>query len=143
MTGLHVGWGIEASSLVATSSLDGTAKLRRLGDGALLASASLPVPLLCLVLDAGEHSLFAGGTDGAVYEVSLLGEPPAGADDGPVAGDSWTWGDGQVLALRAVARMTGHEKPVNALAVSLDGETLVSGAHGASPVVCTQPLHRH
>ncbi len=46
--------------------------MHRLSDGRLLRSVALPAALQCVALEPGEHAAFAGGADGAVYEVPLL-----------------------------------------------------------------------
>uniref|UniRef100_A0A7S3R295 Anaphase-promoting complex subunit 4 WD40 domain-containing protein n=1 Tax=Dunaliella tertiolecta TaxID=3047 RepID=A0A7S3R295_DUNTE len=117
VTGLWVGQnGAEGASLVASCSLDRSCKLHRLSDGALLASVQLQVPLQCVALDSGEHALFAGGSDGSIFEVDLL------------SGGEVSAAGGGHLTLQPIARMAGHERPVNSLAFSSDGEVLVSGS---------------
>eukprot|EP00983_Pelagomonas_calceolata_P112292 1159869-Pelagomonas_calceolata.AAC.3 len=46
------------------------------------------------------------------------------------------------LTLQPIARMAGHERPVNSLAFSSDGEVLVSGAYGVRATILI-PLHGH
>jgi hypothetical protein len=124
-----------------------------MSDGALLAAVTLPVAAVCVTMDAGEHALYVGGADGTIYEVSLVGEVPevqgsnkagstsstaalqgstskntAAAD--AVAGSSGLGGLGAGAASASLvphAKMQGHARAVNALAVSIDGELLVSG----------------
>ncbi len=50
-----------AAALLASGSLDRAVKLRRLGDGALLASVALPAAVNDLVLDASEAGKGLGG----------------------------------------------------------------------------------
>jgi pre-rRNA-processing protein IPI3 len=124
-----------ASALVATGSQDRTVKLWALASGALLRTVALPSAVLAVALDAGEHALYAGCADGAIYEVSLLGGggPGDGASGGPpsaaaaaAAGAGADGGEG------FTHRLAGHTRGVNALAVSPDGECLVSGSDDGS-----------
>ncbi|MEW5316242.1 MAG: hypothetical protein WDW38_007623 [Sanguina aurantia] len=168
VTSLAVGLG-EVNAVVATVSLDRTLQLHAMSDGRLLLNARLPCALHCVALDPGEHAVYAGGSDGCIYEVSLTGANggsgsssahPQGASAGSGASLSELSGGSHVQ------RMEGHSRVVNSLAVSLDGELLVSGsddgtarvwdlrsrqavqvisAPGAAPVtsvlVMLQPLH--
>ncbi|KAG1674968.1 hypothetical protein FOA52_014763 [Chlamydomonas sp. UWO 241] len=125
VTSLCVGSG-EASCLVVTASLDRTVKVHSMADGRLLRSAALPAALNCVVMDAGEATLFAGGADGAVYEVSLVGAAASGS-----SGTS-----GAVSAARSdIVRVECHSRGVNALSLSLDGEVMVSGSDDGTACV--------
>lgn len=117
VTSIYVGSG-GAGAVVVTTSLDRSCKIHRLSDGKQLGSITLPSALLSVVLDKGEHSLYAGAGDGNIYEVSLVGgEASHGAS---AAGTS-------TATSTQYARFQGHSKAVNSLAMSLDGEQLVSG----------------
>lgn len=129
ITSLAVGLG-EVNAVVATVSLDRTMQLHAMSDGRLLLNARLPCALHCVALDPGEHAVYAGGSDGCIYEVSLTGANgasgsssthPQGASAGSGASLSELSGGSHVQ------RMEGHSRVVNSLAVSLDGELLVSG----------------
>ncbi|GFH21551.1 uncharacterized protein HaLaN_18880 [Haematococcus lacustris] len=151
--------GHEAAGLVASASLDRSVKLHRLSDGALLATVALPVAATAVVVDAGEHALYVGGADGSVYEVSLVGEvadlqqqQPNGTGGSQLGAQrpSWLQAGGAGLGesgalLHPHARMAAHSREVTALAMSLDGELLVSGSEDGSAVVwdlrSRQPLH--
>lgn len=71
ITALHCGMG-EGTALVATASLDRSCKLWSMATGQLLRSVQLPSAINSVTLDAGEHVLYAGGTDGVIYEVPLV-----------------------------------------------------------------------
>ena len=105
----------ECSALVVTASLDRSCKVHRMSDGKLLRTIAFPVSIHSVVMDAGEHCLYAGGGDGAVFEVALAGA---------VAG---TGGGSGGQTKPVYIRMEGHSRAVNSLAVSVDGENLVSG----------------
>ena len=49
-----------------------------MADGRLLATASMPSGINCVALDAGEHAVYAGGTVGAIFEISLVGNQSGG-----------------------------------------------------------------
>jgi pre-rRNA-processing protein IPI3 len=138
VTGLHIaGGGARSAPIIASSSADRTVKLHALHTGALLAVAVVPAAATCVVVDAGEHVLYAGGADGVVYEVSLVGEAAAaGAGEAGAALGSTALevaalavggAAGGVASLRPHARLAGHTHAVTALAMSEDGELLVSG----------------
>jgi pre-rRNA-processing protein IPI3 len=151
VTGLAVGTaGCEAACLILSSSLDRSVKIHRMSDGALLAAVTLPVAAMCVTMDAGEHCLYVGGADGTIYEVSLVGEiPELGSNKagntsntsalqggtGASAAEAFAGGSGlgglgagaASASLVPHAKMQGHSRAVNALAVSIDGELLVSG----------------
>lgn len=141
----------EANAVIATASLDRTVKLWRLATGALLRSVQLPSGVTALALDAGEHSLFAGTSEGVVYEIDLLhgdtaaggaaggsllpnlaSTSAAGAGAGMGAGLGSSGGAGGGSAGALPSAMEGHTKAVNSLAVSADGERLVSASDDGS-----------
>lgn len=131
VTSILIGQG-EASAIVVTSSLDRTVKVHRMADGGrLLATASLPSGINCVALDAGEHAVYAGGSDGAVYEISLVGSGP----NQPAAAAVSTSSSPAAVASLGYMRMEGHSRAVNALAMSLDGETMVSGSDDGTACV--------
>ncbi|CAD7703834.1 unnamed protein product, partial [Ostreobium quekettii] len=108
VTDLCVGLG-ESNAIVASSSLDCSCKIWSLGCGSLLHTARLPCAALCVLLDQGEHSLFAGGKDGRIFEVSLVGQREGMGD-------------------RDWSAMTGHSRGVTCLGISGDGARLLSGS---------------
>ncbi len=133
VTGLHVTrGGLQAAALVVSCSLDRTAKLHSLaGQGDLLAAAQLPCAATCVALDAGEHAMYVGGADGAVYEFSLVGEVPAQQPQDLLGAAAGAGAAGLLEAggatLRPCAVMAAQSRAVTALSVSVDGELLVSG----------------
>jgi pre-rRNA-processing protein IPI3 len=100
-----------------------------MADGRLLRSAALPSALNCVVMDAGEATLFAGGADGAVYEVSLVGAP------GAASGSSGGVSGAVTAACSDIVRMECHSRGVNALSLSPDGEVMVSGSDDGTACV--------
>ena len=88
--------------------------------GKLLRSIALPVPLLAVVLDLWEQTVFVGSSDGQIFQiavVSQLGSSPVGTTS--LAGAS--------LEEQGVHSLTGHTGAVNSLSVTSCGYHLVSG----------------
>ncbi|GAX86274.1 hypothetical protein CEUSTIGMA_g13686.t1 [Chlamydomonas eustigma] len=133
VTSIHVGSG-EATAIVATCSLDRTAKIHRLSDGCLLMSVVLPTGLNCVVMDAGEHAMYCGGSDGKVYEVPLV-RPQHNNDTSFKASTSTSVNAGASTAPYGFTCMEGHSRAVNALSMSVDGENLVSGSDDGTACV--------
>ena len=104
-----------AASLAASASADHSVCFYGAGAGTLLRSVRLPVSLTALVVEPGEHAAYAGGEDGAVYELDLVG--------GAAAGSS---------APAPVARLAGHEAPITALATPPALAVLLSGSADGS-----------
>lgn len=84
----------------------------------------------------------AGATDGAIYEVGLVGEAGGvtsnltllggltdapGMEGGGATGGAWGLLGGACAVLRPHARMAAHSRAVSSVCLSLDGELLVSG----------------
>lgn len=84
----------------------------------------LPASLYCLALDTGEHSLYAGGGDGRIFEISLVG--PADSFQAVGAVQSGAVGPPAQLPEGVVA-LEGHTACVHGLALSPGGDCLVSG----------------
>lgn len=59
----------DVDALVCSASLDHHVKLWSISQGTLLRSIVLPSAPLCLVLEACEQRVYAGGDGGDVYEV--------------------------------------------------------------------------
>ncbi|KAF8062631.1 Wdr18 [Scenedesmus sp. PABB004] len=132
VTALHVGAG-EGSALLATASLDRTVKLWALATGQLLRSVALPAAVTAVALDAGEHVLLAGCADGSIWEASLTGQPPAGgAAPAAAAAGSSGRGPAGVLGGPGSCCYEGHTKAISSLAITPDGEQLVSGSEDGS-----------
>jgi pre-rRNA-processing protein IPI3 len=110
VSGVAVGAGA-GSPLVASASLDRTAKVWSLCGGVLLRTLLFPSALTCLALDATDWTLFAGAVNGRIYAAPLSGEasPAEGGGDGAY-------------------ELAGHTRPVRALAPAGDGRRLVSGS---------------
>ena len=127
VTSLAVGGGpaggAGGSALVASASADRTCKIWTLGGGHLLRSVEFPAALACVALDACESTLYAGATDGRVFEVPLNAVANAGAglagggDDKRVANASG-----------AAAVLEGHARAVTAIQCSADGERVTSSS---------------
>ena len=127
VTSLAVGGGpaggAGGSALVASASADRTCKIWTLGGGHMLRSVEFPAALACVALDACESTLYAGATDGRVFEVPLNAVANAGAglagggDDKRVANASG-----------AAAVLEGHARAVTAIQCSADGERVTSSS---------------
>ena len=99
--------------------------------------------------------MYAGGTDGVVYEISLVGASGTGGEEGGASGlhgQGGALGGGGRAAVAAAAltsssglsssstslgfrRMEGHSRAVNSLSLSLDGESMVSGSDDGTACV--------
>ena len=126
-----------------------------MADGRLLATASLPSSINCVALDAGEHAMYAGGTGGTIFEISLVGYQSGGgsaADPlyslasrsggafggggamGGITSTSASSSSASASSLGFVC-MEGHSRAVNSVALSPDGETMVSGSDDGTAFV--------
>jgi pre-rRNA-processing protein IPI3 len=85
--------------------------------GTLLRSVVFPTALYSVTADPGEYSLYAGGSDGRIFALSLQGSGSF---------DDETGSDGVLL---------GHSMAVTSLGVSSDGLTLVSGSEDGTAKV--------
>lgn len=72
ITALAVGAG-DADALVCSTARDAHVKLWSMAQGTQLASFALPGAALCLLLTPCEQRVYAGGTDGDLYEVCVEG----------------------------------------------------------------------
>jgi len=131
VTSLAVGGGpaggAGGSGLVASASADRTCKLWTLGGGHLLRSVAFPAALACVALDACESTLYAGATDGRVFEVPLNAVASAGAGL-ESAGSGRVDGLSNRSAGFGVATLEGHARAVTAIACSADGERVTSSS---------------
>ncbi|GMH36200.1 hypothetical protein BSKO_04068 [Bryopsis sp. KO-2023] len=107
VTSIHCGFG-GANAIVISSSMDCSCKVWQAGTGTLLRSISFPAPIVCVSMDQGEHSVYAGSKNGILFEVSLVGVP--GQDGKP-----WRC-------------FTGHSRSITCLAFSGDGSRLASAS---------------
>lgn len=122
---MYLGFG-ENSAVLVTASLDRTIKLWTLTTGQLLRSITLPVGVTAVTLDAGEHTLLAGCIDGTIWEASLVGQQLAvpSAARGSAAAAATT---ASVIGGLGSCCYEGHSKAISSLAITPDGEQLVSG----------------
>jgi len=131
VTSLAVGGGpaggAGGSGLVASASADRTCKLWTLGGGHLLRSVAFPAALACVALDACESTLYAGATDGRVFEVPLNAVASAGAGL-ESAGSGRVDGLSNRSAGFGAATLEGHARAVTAIACSADGERVTSSS---------------
>eukprot|EP00879_Flechtneria_rotunda_P022010 GHRR01023212.1.p1 GENE.GHRR01023212.1~~GHRR01023212.1.p1 ORF type:complete len:296 (+),score=150.77 GHRR01023212.1:979-1866(+) len=81
-------------------------------------------------LDAGEHVLLAGCVDGSIWEVSLVGQTTAAPAAGPAAAAAGS--SAGIVGGPGSCCFEGHTKAVSSLAVTPDGEQLVSGSEDGS-----------
>ena len=113
-------------------------------------------------MDAGEHFIYAGGSDGVIYEVPLVPSTSSASAStsiaskgfkgqttggGGGAGSSRGGGAGSSSSLSmqlgmegsgigsSFIRMEGHTRTVNSLSLSIDGETMVSGSEDGTACV--------
>lgn len=105
-----------------------------LATGALLRSVAFPAAITSVVLDHGEHTLYAAATTGAIFEVDLVG---AGGAAGSSAAQG-TSAAGQQQQQQGYVKLEAHSQGISSLAVSLDGEKLVSGGR-RGPMDSVQP----
>jgi pre-rRNA-processing protein IPI3 len=117
VTAVAVGSG-GVNAIVVSASLDHTVKIHSLGAGVLLCTFVLPRPLTSLALDPGEHAVYAGSSYGNVYEISLIRPPSA---DGH---NNAEWSE--------MPQGLSHSKSVSSLALTTDGQLLISGSEDSS-----------
>lgn len=89
----------------------------------LLRSLTFPAAIHSLALQPGEQCLYAGASDGRIFEASLIGESPR-----PAASSATAAANGQMLD-EHYNTLRGHGLAVNALAFSSDARLLISGPH--------------
>jgi len=133
---MYLGFG-EANAILVTASLDRSLKIWQLATGQLLRSITLPAGVTVVTLDAGEHVLLAGCTDGTIWEVSLVGPAAAetatagaSAAGASAAGASAGPSSSGILGGAGSCCYEGHSKAISSLQITPDGEQLVSGVCG-------------
>ncbi|XP_077228204.1 protein ROOT INITIATION DEFECTIVE 3-like [Tasmannia lanceolata] len=113
ITGLLSTSGGGSSSMLISSSLDGTCKVWDLIIGRFLQTHSFSLAVTAIVLDPGEQQLFSGSSDGRIFinalDIGLQESPPIVSED-------------QSTVLR------GHKGPITALSFSLSGLWLISAS---------------
>lgn len=114
--GLHFGHG-SARLRLYTISLDRSAKIYELGNGTLLLSLILDVPLTAVTMDNCESELFLGSTTGDIFQCSLH-EPPRVIERRLSSNNE----------VDEDAIFKGHKSDVISLSVSVDSTTLLSGS---------------
>ena len=67
------------AAIAVSVSMDCSCRVWSVATKAQLKSASLPCPLLSVVVENGQQSVYCGGNNGAIYEISLIeAAPPSG-----------------------------------------------------------------
>ncbi|CAH3026839.1 unnamed protein product [Porites evermanni] len=112
VTDIHCGCGGMRGHVI-TSSLDQTCKLYDLSSGELLCSFVFNVGVTAVTMDTSEQSLFAGCTNGHIYQVELSRRGMK---------------NNIHMEKEESLIFTGPSKQVNSVAVSMDGSLLLSGS---------------
>ncbi|XP_013403336.1 WD repeat-containing protein 18 [Lingula anatina] len=120
VTDVHIGCG-GCRARVATASLDHTVKLWDIVSGDLLVSFIYDCSILSVAMDTAEYRLFAGGSNGKIYQANLFEKPVTKEHH---IGSEQEETRGLVF--------TGHSKQVTCLSVNMDSSLLVSGSHDCS-----------
>lgn len=117
ITDIHVGAGGLRSRIV-TASLDQTCKMWDLCSGQLLCDFIFPVGITSVVMDAADSCLFAGAKNGHIYTVDLFEN--TNSRQRHVASDT--------AMIKRVTAFNGHDQQVTCLAMSKEGDKLISGS---------------
>ena len=87
----------------------------------LLRSVTFPIAIHSVALQPGEQCIYAGASDGRIFEASLVGDSHAAPGPFPAAAADGLNHNEPFHTLR------GHGQCVNALAFSHDARLLISG----------------
>jgi pre-rRNA-processing protein IPI3 len=117
VTDLDIGVG-GAACRIMSSSLDQSVKMWCLATGNLLATVIFPAKCMAVVTDPAERDMYAGGSDGVIYPVSLSATPTSHWDE-----------QGDLVSSNA---FRGHKMNITALQTSADGRLLLSASADAS-----------
>ncbi|XP_038048638.1 WD repeat-containing protein 18-like isoform X2 [Patiria miniata] len=118
ITDVHCGIG-GARSRVVSASHDQTCKLWDLATGQLLCNFVFDSPVCSVAMDMAEYHLFAGCSDGNIYQVNLFASP--------VQMERHISKNKESEEMESSV-FRGHSKPVTCLSVSMDGTVLASGS---------------
>ncbi|EDO39035.1 predicted protein, partial [Nematostella vectensis] len=115
VTDIHCSSG-GSRARVFTSSLDQTCKafLYSLASGDLLCSFVFDCSITAIVTDPAEYNLFAGASNGRIYQIMLYN--PGFKQENHITNEG-------------ALNFTGHSKQVTSLAVTMDGTVLLSGSN--------------
>jgi pre-rRNA-processing protein IPI3 len=155
---IYVGHGTLSSARVCTASLDHTVKLWDLATGQLLTTFLFPKPVSCVVMNPSETMLFAACED-KIYSVELFKrrqdqtykinnvESLGGmgrVESVGIKASTFAGQESKEPSLGAV--FSGHTGTINALTLSFDGTTMISGAEDGNCIVwdvlSRQPLRK-
>ncbi|KAK9118078.1 hypothetical protein Scep_016171 [Stephania cephalantha] len=103
-----------SSSMLVSSSLDGTCKVWDLFSGELLSVRAFPQPVNAIIIDHKEQFLFSGCTDGRIF-VSAV-------DSGVLDVNASVASEDQLMVL------SKHKGSITALSFSLSGQFLISAS---------------
>lgn len=109
---IHIGKGGLRAYLTSVS-IDRTCKVYDLSNGVLLLNLVFPEPLTAVTVDHLDTKLYAGTSDGNIYEFSLQSPP--------------RMKEYHLTEANARSKFSGHKGAVTTLSISLDGELLLSG----------------
>ncbi|OTF73017.1 WD domain containing protein [Euroglyphus maynei] len=130
---IHVGHGGPNTRFVVCAEQSSTVKMYQLSTGILLATISLPALIMAVVMDRMERALFVGSANGPVYEVVLsriYQQPRRDGDKSLHIDLSCLGGEQECLDTNRNDKqvMIGHTGAVYAMAVTIDGQALLTGS---------------
>lgn len=128
ITDLHIGTGSTFSARLYTCSMDQTIRIWDLATGDLITTLLLPTAITSMMVDSGERVIFAGTESGLIHEVRLYKQDKVVR---MIGGMGTIVNSGQMDE----ATFVGHESGITALALSLDGSLLTSGAEDGNVFV--------